>query len=352
MEILWLALVALMLATYVLLDGFDLGAGALHWFVAKTEEERRSVLRAVGPFWDGNEVWLLAAGGTLYFAFPKLYASGFSGFYLPLMIVLWLLIFRAISIELRSHVDSPLWKPLWDVLFCLASSLLCVFLGAALGNVIRGVPLSSDGYFFLPLWSDLGLGPEGVHTADAGILDWYTILISLLALGSLVQHGSWWLAVKTTGAVYHRARAWADRAWWAVVTLLVVATAVTFAVQPRVLENFREMPWGVVFPLVALVGLLGIRFLRTRGNETRVFLASCMFLTGMLLSAVFGIFPYVLPANTNPDLGLTVYNTTTSEYGLRVGLFWWIPGMLLVASYFVYLYRRFPGKVDLDEPGY
>src|SRR6202795_3044824 len=175
METLWFCLVAVMLALYVLLDGFDLGAGAVHFLVAKTEEERRQVIASIGPVWDGNEVWLLAAAGTLYFAFPALYAASFSGFYLPLMMVLWLLMLRGISIEFRSHVESPVWRPLWDVVFGGASALLAIFFGAALGNVVRGVPLDASGFFFLPLWTDFWTGGQ------LGILDWYTLAIGLAA---------------------------------------------------------------------------------------------------------------------------------------------------------------------------
>ena len=154
METLWFCLVALMLALYVVFDGFDLGAGIVHLFVGRTGDERRAVLRSIGPVWDGNEVWLLAAGGTLYFAFPALYATGFSGFYLPLMIVLWLLILRGCSIEFRNHIDNEAWRPFWDVVFAVSSSLLAIFFGAALGNVIRGVPYDESGRFFEPLWTD------------------------------------------------------------------------------------------------------------------------------------------------------------------------------------------------------
>src|SRR5262245_25920576 len=195
METIWFSLVAIMIAAYVVLDGFDLGAGIVHLFVARTSDERRVVLASIGPVWDGNEVWLLAAGGTLYFAFPALYASGFSGFYLPLMIVLWLLMLRGISIEFRNHLDSPVWIPLWDTVFALSSALLAVFYGAALGNVIRGVPLDDKGYFFEPLWTDFRLGPA------SGILDWYTILVGVTAFFVLAQHGARWLAMKTEGAV-------------------------------------------------------------------------------------------------------------------------------------------------------
>src|SRR6201998_4666464 len=158
MGVLWFSIVALMLAAYVILDGFDLGVGILYLFVAETEQERQLTLRSIGPVWDGNEVWLLAAGGTLFFAFPLLYASAFSGFYLPLMMVLWLLMLRGISIELHLHMENPVWRGFFDVVFCVSSTLLAIFFGAALGNVVRGVPLRPDGYFFEPLWSNFRVG--------------------------------------------------------------------------------------------------------------------------------------------------------------------------------------------------
>src|SRR6202023_1648131 len=176
MEPVWFVLVAVMITAYIVLDGFDLGAGVLHLLIARTEEERRTVIRTIGPVWDGNEVWLIAGGGTLYFAFPLLYASSFSGFYLPLIIVLWLLMVRGVSIELRSRISNPVWFSFWDGMFFLGSSLLAIFYGAALGNVIRGVPLNSQGYFFEALWTDFN-----PFSANPGILDWYTILTGLLA---------------------------------------------------------------------------------------------------------------------------------------------------------------------------
>src|SRR6202166_4049104 len=174
MGTIWFCLVAVMIAMYVLLDGFDLGAGAIHLLVAKTDEERRAVLASIGPVWDGNEVWLLAAAGTLYFAFPALYASSFSGFYLPLMMVLWLLMLRGIGIEFRAHIDNPVWQGFFDLIFFISSALLAIFFGAALGNVIRGVPLGPDGYFFEPLWTTFTVTPT------PGILDWYTALTGVL----------------------------------------------------------------------------------------------------------------------------------------------------------------------------
>ncbi len=191
MASLWFWVVAVMVAAYVVLDGFDLGAGAIYLFAAKTNEERRRVLRAIGPVWDGNEVWLLAAGGVLYFAFPQLYASSFSGFYLPLIIVVWLLMLRAVGIEFRVHVESAVWQDFFDVVFSVSSILLAVFFGAALGNVVRGVPLDASGYFFEPLWTNFKLGPQ------TGILDWYTVLTGVIGLVTLAAHGSYYVALKT-----------------------------------------------------------------------------------------------------------------------------------------------------------
>src|SRR6201995_1365425 len=207
MSTLWFMIVAVMVAIYVLLDGFDLGAGAVHLFVARTDEERRTVIRAIGPVWDGNEVWLLAAGGTLYFAFPLLYASSFSGFYLPLMMVLWLLMLRAIGIEFRTHIEQGMWKGFFDTIFGLSSILLAIFFGAALGNVVRGVPLNVDGYFFEPLWTNWRVGTQN------GILEWYTVRCCFIALVTLVVHGALYLANKTEDQLHRRVRKIASSLW-------------------------------------------------------------------------------------------------------------------------------------------
>jgi cytochrome d ubiquinol oxidase subunit II len=344
METIWFCLIALMLTMYVLLDGFDLGAGAIHLMVAKTDGERRQVLASIGPVWDGNEVWLLAAGGTLYFAFPALYASGFSGFYLPLMIVLWLLIVRGSAIEFRNHIKSAVWDPLWDFLFCASSLLLAVFFGAALGNVVRGVPLDASGYFFEPLWTNFRLGDE------TGILDWYTILTGLLALAALVMHGGLWVQMKTSGAVSARAGKLAGQTWWAVLALTAGVTAATFRVQPQALTNMKTWPWGLVFPLLAVAGIAGVLHELRKRNERNAFLASCAYLTGMLTSVVFGVYPMVVPAR-NPMYSLTASGAKAGAYGLRVGLVWWVIGMMLAAGYFRFVYRSFAGKVSVEKDG-
>ncbi|HEY4818426.1 MAG TPA: cytochrome d ubiquinol oxidase subunit II [Candidatus Acidoferrum sp.] len=345
MGTLWFCLVAFMITMYVLLDGFDLGAGAIHLLVAKTDEERRQVLASVGPVWDGNEVWLIAAGGTLFFGFPALYASSFSGFYLPLMIVLWLLILRGISIEFRNHITSKVWDPFWDFLFSAASLLLAVVFGAALANVVRGVPLDAGGYFFEPLWTDFRLGEQ------TGILDWYTILVGVMSLLVLTMHGALWVQMRTTGAVNERSAKIASNVWWGVLILTAVITTITFKVQPQVKENFVTWPWGLVFPFLAIAGIAGVRFELVKGDERKAFFASCAYLIGMLASVVFGLYPMVLPAR-NPIYSLTVSSAKAGDYGLKVGIVWWTFGILLVAGYFIYIYRSLAGKVVVakDQP--
>jgi cytochrome bd ubiquinol oxidase subunit II len=345
-ETIWFIFVALMIAMYVLLDGFDLGAGAIHLIAAREDRERRTIFRAIGPVWDGNEVWLIAGGGTLFFAFPVLYASSFSGFYLPLIIVLWLLMLRGISIELRGHIGDPMWTSFWDAVFFLGSSLLTIFFGAALGNVVRGVPLDADGYFFQPLWTDFN-----PFSDTPGILDPYTVLIGLLALATLIVHGSNFIALKTDGDLNARSRKISRRFTYATAALTVLATAFTFWVSPWMLESFNERPYGYVLPLIAIGGLVGMLLFNLRDDDRGAFLSSGAYIIGMLTSTVFGVYPKVLPA-VDPANSLTIYNASASQYGMAVGLVWWSIGMVLAAVYFVVIYRLFRGKVSLEDEGY
>ena len=355
MSTLWFMIVAVMVAAYVVLDGFDLGAGVIYLGAARTADERRTIMRAIGPVWDGNEVWLLAAGGTLYFAFPLLYASSFSGFYLPLMIVLWLLMLRGIGIELRAHMKNPVWLGFFDVIFCGASVLLTIFFGAALGNVVRGVPLGADGYFFEPLWTNFRVG------ANPGILDWYTVLTGVIALVTLTAHGSLYVAVKTDGAVNRRARTVALWMWPLQVVLTILGLVATIYVRPSVLDNYDHHIIGYLIPAI-VYGSLAVMIYAIRKchdgatpdlkKEKLAFVASALYIVGMLVGAAFALYPVVLPSSTDPALNLTIYNTAAGEHGLVVGLSWWILGMILALAYFTVLFRMFKGKVRLDGEGY
>jgi cytochrome d ubiquinol oxidase subunit II len=339
-ETLWFVLVAFMLTAYVVLDGFDLGAGVLHLFIARTDEERRIVLRTVGPVWDGNEVWLVAAGGTLYFAFPVLYASSFSGFYLPLNIVLWLLMFRAVGIEFRMHLDAPVWRGFFDGAFCLSSALLSVFFGAALGNVLRGVPLQADGTFFEPLWTDFRVG------AQNGILDWFTASCGLLSLVAVTVHGALYVAYKTEGTVNARARRAARLLFAPLCVLAVFALVAAVVARPRLLDNYvHHWIGGSIVQLIVVAGLVGAVFFSSQGRDRAAFLCSCAFVAGMLAGAAFALHPYVLPSSTGEPNSLTIYNTASGPYSLGQGVWWWSFGIALAIGYFVLVYWMFRGKV-------
>jgi len=342
MPTVWFVIVSVMIAAYVVLDGFDLGAGILYLWAARNVNERRKILHSIGPVWDGNEVWLLAAGGTLYFAYPQLYASAFSGFYLPLMMVLWLLMLRGIGIELRVHVGNPVWQGFFDVVFCFSSALLAIFFGAALGNVIRGVPLNAEGYFFEPLWTNFKLGP------NPGILDWYTVMAGVVALVTLTAHGALYVRVKTDGELADRCQSLALGIWPVQLLLTLVSLTATWFVRPSIKQNYLDYPIGFLIPVVVFGSLVVMWLATRRGREKQAFLASCVYLTGMLVGAVFALYPVILPASTDPALNLTIQNSAAGPHGLRVGLMWWIPGMLIGLGYFVFVYRMFRGKVQLE----
>jgi cytochrome bd ubiquinol oxidase subunit II len=345
MASLWFWIVAVMVTAYVVLDGFDLGAGAIYLFAARTNQERRCVLHAIGPVWDGNEVWLVAAGGTLYFAFPQLYASSFSGFYLPLMMVLWLLMLRAVGIEFGARIESKVWQQFFDVTFAVSSILLCMFFGAALGNVVRGVPLDASGYFFEPLWTNFKLGPE------TGILDWYTVMVGVMALVTLTAHGSHYVALKTDGDLGRRARGIALLCWPLQFFFTCISLVATYFVRPEVLRNYRLHPIGFLVPVVVFAALGVMLWATPKGKEKVAFLASSIYIGFMLVGAALALYPIVLPARDR-EHNLTIYNTSAAVHGLSVGLVWWTLGFVVAIAYFVFVFRMFRGKVQLGGGHY
>jgi len=345
MATVWFVLVTVMLGGYAVLDGFDLGAGALHLIAAKTEDERRAVLASIGPVWDGNEVWLVAAGGTLFYAFPLLYASSFSGFYLALNIVLWLLIFRALGIELRLHLASPVWRSFFDGAFSISSVLLIVFFGAALGNVMRGVPLAADHYFFVPLWTDFRPGVE------PGMLDWYTILCAVVTGAAVTMHGALYLIVKTEGALNERLRRIVRALLPAQVALSAAAVGATMAVRPGLLDHYRRGPEGWIIPVLVAAGLAGIAYFTRARRERDAFLSSCLYILATLGGAAYALYPALLPSSNDPANGLTIHNAAAGAASLSAGIGWWTAGMLVAVGYFVIVYRMFRGKVTPSTHG-
>jgi cytochrome d ubiquinol oxidase subunit II len=339
MEALWYALLALMLTVYVVLDGFDFGAGMAHLYVARDDGERRTVLGAIGPVWDGNEVWLIASGGVLVFAFPRAYAVALSGFYLPLMIVLWLLVLRGLSIEFRGQVPNPLWRAFFDATFAVSSTVLALVLGASLGNVIRGVPLGADGAFVAPLFTDFDA------RGQTGALDWYTLIVGLFAVAALTTHGAAYLLWKTEGAVYTRSRRLFAGGAIATLVLFVALTLATARVQPAVLSSFARRPWAWPTMLVCLGGVALAAWAFGRRRDRALFFGSVAFVAGLLGATATALFPTLVRSTVDRAFDVTAFGAATGRHGLLLGLAWWIPALLLAIGYFTYLFRSFAGKV-------
>jgi cytochrome d ubiquinol oxidase subunit II len=345
MEALWFAIVAGMLTVYVVLDGFDFGAGFLHLIVARTDAERRSVLAAIGPVWDGNEVWLIAGGGALFMAFPVAYAVGFSGFYLPLMLLLWVLILRGLAIELRGHVSNPLWAAFWDVTFAVGSTLIAIVLGAALGNVVRGVPLDSTGTFHIPLFESFW------PSTRSGVLDAYTVLVGIFTLLALGGHGGLYLAMKTEGPVHTRSLRAARLLWLIAGLIFPLVTWATLRVSPElaVMGGRRPLAWVLTALLVTAAIVLAAGLLR--GRPGPAFIGSAGTLFTLLGTAAAARWPVLLRSSLDPSLSLDAFTAATTHHGLRVALSWTLVGLPLACGYFIFLARLFRGKVRLDTHG-
>ncbi|HEY7056269.1 MAG TPA: cytochrome d ubiquinol oxidase subunit II [Vicinamibacterales bacterium] len=334
----WFAITAVMLTAYVVLDGFDLGAGALHLYAARTDRERRLVLAAIGPFWDGNEVWLLAVGGALFVAFPAVLASGLSNFYFAIFLVLWALILRGISIEFRSHIEHPLWRTAWDAVFSIASGILPVLFGAALGNLLRGLPMDPQGGFSLALFSHFAPRPP------VGLLDWYTIAAGVFGLLAIAAHGATFLVWRTEGVVQVRSRRAAAWLYTGVACLWPLTSVLTRIVNPDFFAVLPGRPLAWLSTLVAVGGLASVFIgLRTR-REFAAFLGSCAFLFGMLAATAACMFPVMLRAIDDSTLSLTAYNASVPASSLRIALGWWLVGFPLAVAYFALVFRIHRGK--------
>ncbi len=262
------------------------------------------------------------------------------------MIVLWLLILRGISLELRNHIEVGVWRALLDGVFGLASALLAIFFGAALANVLRGVPLQADGYFFLPLWTNWQPGPH------PGILDWYTVIGGLVALVALTLHGALWLTIKTSGELAQRARRIVTPLWFVLVALTVVSLVATIAVRPASLSNYFNYPATFIVPAGVTASLAGIWFMNRMAQPVKAFLSSCLYLFFMLAGACWGLYPTLLPATTGADRDITLSRAISGPHTLAVGLVWWGFGMVLAIGYIVFVYAKFRGKVNIHAGGH
>jgi cytochrome d ubiquinol oxidase subunit II len=332
----WFVLMVVLLAGYAVLDGFDLGVGILHP-LAREGRERRLFVNAIGPLWDGNEVWLVTFGGALFAMFPEAYATIFSGFYLAFVLLLFALIFRAVSIEFRGKLETPAWQRSWDWAF-FGSSLLATFLfGIAVGNAIRGVPLDERGVF-VGGFADL-LGP-------------YQLLVGALAVALFAVHGAIYLHLKTEGAVQARLGPWMWHTWGVFVALYILVTIYTLMDVPAAAANFRRFAWAVP---VLVLNVLGIAYLPRAlytGRYGRAFAASSFTIVALVFLFAMALYPNVLPASNDPARSLTIYNAASSAKTLKIGLLIAGIGMPFVLAYTGVVYWTFRGKVRLDESSY
>ncbi len=339
---LWYGILAFMITTYVVLDGRNFGAGILHWFVARTQAERRQVIAAIGPLWSWHEVWLVGTGGTMAMAFPRLMAVGFSGYYLALFLILWCVILRGVSIEVGGHFGDPLWQTFWDLVFVGSNVLLAVLFGAALGNVVRGVPLTHDGTFHLTFFTNFRAG------GGVGLLDWYTVSMAAFCVLALTAHGATYLTMKTEGPVHDRASGLARTLWTVAVPAFVLIAALTWTVRPELLHGlmFRPLAW-------VAMGICGVSIralvtgLRER-QEGRAFLGSTFLLFGLLMTGAAVLFPVLLYSTLDANDHLTASACAAATHSLWLGALWWFPALALALAYLVVVQRYYAGKVNVS----
>tara|TARA_R110002050_G_scaffold176775_1_gene309742 strand:- start:3589 stop:4662 length:1074 start_codon:yes stop_codon:yes gene_type:complete len=357
MEVIWYLIIAVVLAIFFVLDGYDFGVGIIHLFLAKEEKDKEVIAKSAGLFWDSNEVWLVAGGGMLFMAFPTFYASVFSGFYLPLILVLWLIVFRAIGLEFRNQFNYQMWKDIWDKAFGVSCLLLALFFGMALGNVVRGVNLGGvengvslyePHYFFLPLWN-ASFSPVSTHP---GVIDWFTIIIGVISVIVLAIHGANWIILKTNSSINDKLPKVIFKLSIALVLLTILSLSIWDLVSPAPFHNFLDKPYLIVFPFIYFTGLIGTVFIHKLKKPMYGFIASTMLVLGGITSSLASMFPVILRSTNSINPDLTIYNTATNSYGLSVGLSWGIIGFILLFVYLIIQKRLMGGKIDKMDYGH
>jgi cytochrome d ubiquinol oxidase subunit II len=336
LQTIWFLLLGVLLVGYAVLDGFDLGAGIVHLFVARNDDERRSVFNSIGPVWDGNEVWLITAGGALFAAFPLVYATVFSGFYLAMMLLLGSLILRAVSVEFRSKEANRLWRAGFDFGFSLGSALAALLFGVALGNVVRGLPLDADGVY---------------RGGLVGLLNPFALVTGVLTVALAAQQGSSWLVLKTVGPLQARARRTGVAATLVVIVAWVVATDIAWFDSNRVFDNFSRNPLAWLGPVVAAIALASMLYAYRMRREFLAFVMSSVAIVGLAATAGATLYPNLVPA-ADASRSLTVENAHSSDLTLTVMLIVALVGMPIVLAYTSYVYWKFKGKVPLDGASY
>ncbi|MBI4313682.1 MAG: cytochrome d ubiquinol oxidase subunit II [Candidatus Omnitrophica bacterium] len=332
----WFALVGVLLIGYAILDGFDLGVGSLHLF-SKTDEERRLLLNAIGPVWDGNEVWLVTAGGALFAAFPDVYATVFSGFYLAFMMLLAALIFRAVAIEFRSKMPQKIWRACWDVSFSASSILCSLLIGVALGNIARGIPLTAE---------------KEYAGSFLDLLNPYALLVGLTTAALLMMHGSIYLVLKTENPLHDKIRVWVQRTMIAFIVLYALTTMATLVYVPHMAEPFKRRPIFFALPILGLLAIANVPREIHHGHDFRAFVSSCAAIAALLALFGVGLYPNLVLSRPDPQYSLTIYNAASSAKTLSIMLAIALIGMPLVIGYTITIYWIFRGKVKLDRTSY
>jgi cytochrome bd ubiquinol oxidase subunit II len=329
LQIIWFILWGVLWTIYFMLDGFVLGTGMLQNFLAKNENEKRSMVSIVGPVWNGNEVWLITAGGATFAAFPTTYALMFSYLYMALLLLLFALIIRGVSIEFRGKLTSPGWRRTWDIGIFLGSFLPALLFGVAFGNIFKGLPMDSAGY----------------HGNLLSLLNPYGILTGLLFVCLFAVHGALYISVKTSGNLGIRAKALADKVWFvllAVAVLFLVCTA--FATDLYV--NYQLAPVLLVIPLIAVASLILIKFFSARDETLKAFTASCATIVFVSFTGIIGLFPNLIPSSLDPAYSMTIYNSSSSKLTLAIMTVVALVFVPVVIAYKVWVYRVFREKIS------
>lgn len=335
--IIWFIILNVLLIGYAILDGFDLGVGILHPFVAKTDTERRLVMNSIGPLWDGNEVWLVTFGGALFAMFPNAYASIFSAFYIPFVLLLFALIFRAVSLEFRSKRTSPFWRGFWDILFFVGSTLAAFLFGVAVGAVMQGLQLSELGDYQGTLFD---------------MLSGFSISVGLFTVALLAMHGAIYLYMKTEGELQERLLGWMKSTYYAFVALFVIVTLYSLLFVPASLQHFGEYPILWMVPLINVLAIINIPKAIAKKKPLYAFISSCCTISALVFLFSAALFPDLLPASNNPDFSITIFNAASSTLTQKIGLIIVGIGMPMVISYTILIYWTFRGKVELGEESY
>lgn len=332
----WFVLVGVLFAGYALLDGFDLGVGAIHLF-AKGDTNRRLLINSIGPVWDGNEVWLVTGGGALFAAFPEAYATSFSGFYLAMMLLLVGLIFRAVAIEFRSKREGQGWRRMWDISFSVSSIMSALLIGVALGNIAWGIPLNADHEF---------------TGSFLGLLHPYALLTGVTTVALFAMHGAIYASMKTEGELHDRVRGWINNTIIFFVICYATTTTATLVYLPHLAERFRDHPWLFLLPILNMLAIANIPREVHHKRDFRAFLSSCASMLALLALFGLGMFPDLILSNPVAANSLNIYNGASSQKTLRIMLIVAIIGMPLVLAYTFSIYYTFRGKVKLEEHSY